>query len=240
MVSLYSSLTGDGLSPHSAWRAAFAIVPVPALLFTALLVIMFGTDHPAGTWDNRHRLNQEKGMLSPESSGEHVSITEKDDLETKTGKGRSSSPTPKSPTISSDIDTAVNTPLTLPLLIAILRSPYTWLPTLSYLSTFGFELAFESNLSNILFALYKSPSFGQTKAGYITSAYGLLNIASRPFGGFLSDMVYKRWGVKGKKYVMLGCGMLQGAFAIGLGCYLDREKPECTSVLVRSNIPSKH
>jgi hypothetical protein len=31
-----------------AWRAAFAIVPVPILLFTVVLVILFGTDHPAG------------------------------------------------------------------------------------------------------------------------------------------------------------------------------------------------
>lgn len=27
MVSLYASLRSDGLSQHSAWRAAFAIVP---------------------------------------------------------------------------------------------------------------------------------------------------------------------------------------------------------------------
>jgi NNP family nitrate/nitrite transporter-like MFS transporter len=38
MVALYNQLLRDGLSRHSAWRAAFAIVPVPVLLFTAILV----------------------------------------------------------------------------------------------------------------------------------------------------------------------------------------------------------
>lgn len=56
MVSLYDSLRHAGLSKHVAWRAAFAIVPVPILLFTAALVILFGTDHPAGKWNQRHTL----------------------------------------------------------------------------------------------------------------------------------------------------------------------------------------
>jgi NNP family nitrate/nitrite transporter-like MFS transporter len=56
MVSLYDALRLGGLSQHVAWRAAFAIVPVPILLITAVLVILFGTDHPAGTWNQRHTL----------------------------------------------------------------------------------------------------------------------------------------------------------------------------------------
>jgi NNP family nitrate/nitrite transporter-like MFS transporter len=39
------SLRLNGLSQHVA---AFAIVPVPILLFTAVFVLLFGTDHPAG------------------------------------------------------------------------------------------------------------------------------------------------------------------------------------------------
>ena len=55
-MGLYASLPHDGLSQHKAWRAAFAIVPVPVLLFTALIVVLFGTDHPAGKWSQRHTL----------------------------------------------------------------------------------------------------------------------------------------------------------------------------------------
>jgi hypothetical protein len=56
MVSLYDRLRHSGLSQHVAWRAAFAIVPVPILLLTAALIITFGTDHPAGMWNQRHTL----------------------------------------------------------------------------------------------------------------------------------------------------------------------------------------
>jgi hypothetical protein len=63
MVALYQSLTThSGLSPHSAWRAAFAIVPVPALLVVAILVLVFGTDHPAGKWEDRHKPLMEAGV----------------------------------------------------------------------------------------------------------------------------------------------------------------------------------
>lgn len=55
-VSLFQSLVNRGLSSHSAWRAAFAIVPVPILIFVALLCIFLGTDCPAGRWEERHTL----------------------------------------------------------------------------------------------------------------------------------------------------------------------------------------
>jgi len=56
MVSLYDQLRKAGLSQHNAWRASFAVVPVPILLFVAVLTLVFGTDHPAGKWSERHTL----------------------------------------------------------------------------------------------------------------------------------------------------------------------------------------
>jgi MFS transporter, NNP family, nitrate/nitrite transporter len=53
MLALYNTLVRDGLSSHSAWRAAFAIVPVPILLATAMAIMIFGTDHPSGKWSDR-------------------------------------------------------------------------------------------------------------------------------------------------------------------------------------------
>jgi NNP family nitrate/nitrite transporter-like MFS transporter len=41
-------LVEGGMSGHSAWRTAFAIVPVPILLIVAAATLFFGTDHPAG------------------------------------------------------------------------------------------------------------------------------------------------------------------------------------------------
>lgn len=54
MIALFNQLLADGMSPHIAWRAAFAIVPVPILISVATATLMFGTDHPAGKWSDRH------------------------------------------------------------------------------------------------------------------------------------------------------------------------------------------
>lgn len=261
MVALYQHLTvQSGLSPHSAWRAAFAMVPVPALISLAILVLVFGTDHPAGKWEDRHRPLMEAGV---EGAGpgteqhfshkdEKILISEEAEVEGAKTRivavestrsecrdfseflrvlGAVIQRLYSECAVTSEVDVAVNTPLTRQLAYAIITNPLTWLPALSYLTTFGFELAIDSNLANILFAIYKSKSFGQTKAGYITSTFGLLNFIFRPAGGFFGDMMYRRWGVPGKKYLMLACGVMQGALSIGLGFYIDSTgKPDLATV----------
>ena len=54
MTALYDGLLSAGLMPSVAWRASFVIVPVPCLLLVATAVMVFGTDHPAGKWSDRH------------------------------------------------------------------------------------------------------------------------------------------------------------------------------------------
>lgn len=51
----------------------------------------------------------------------------------------------------------------------ILTNHLTWLPSLAYITTFGFELAVDATLANVIYGIYKSPTFGQTKAGYVSS-----------------------------------------------------------------------
>ena len=68
----------------------------------------------------------------------------------------------------SELDYAVNEPLTLGLALKVISTPLTWLPALAYFSTFGYELAIDANLANIYLTLYKSATFGQTKAGYVS------------------------------------------------------------------------
>lgn len=71
------------------------------------------------------------------------------------------------------IEVAVNESLTLKSFLRMMGTPYTWLPALMYMTTFGFELGVDANLANVLFAAHKSSSFGQTQAGYYagTSRY---------------------------------------------------------------------
>jgi NNP family nitrate/nitrite transporter-like MFS transporter len=56
MIALFNKLRDDGLSSSTSWRAAFAIVPVPILLTVAAMCLIFGTDHPAGKWSQRHNV----------------------------------------------------------------------------------------------------------------------------------------------------------------------------------------
>lgn len=63
----------------------------------------------------------------------------------------------------------------------IMKNPRTWLPALSYMTSFGFELAAVSFLSNHLYSLYRSESFTQLDAGYYTSVYGFLSASACSF-----------------------------------------------------------
>ncbi|KAH9930973.1 uncharacterized protein B0H18DRAFT_952970 [Fomitopsis serialis] len=52
--------------------------------------------------------------------------------------------------VTSSVDVAVNQPVTMAVVKETTLSPLTWLPSLAYLTTFGFELAVDANLSNVL------------------------------------------------------------------------------------------
>lgn len=164
MAALYNSLVKH-MPSHSAWRAAFAIVPVPVLLFVAALVFFVGTDHPAGKWQDRHNIAGAKLRSAARNSSPQWSSEENiDEKESKDQKAASADVQVHQVT-TSELDVAVSEPLTLRVAARALSSPLTWLPALSYAMTFGFELAIDANMANVLFGLY--PKLGQTKAGYV-------------------------------------------------------------------------
>ncbi|GJE85170.1 nitrate transporter [Phanerochaete sordida] len=231
MVALYDRLRSDGLSPHSAWRAAFAIVPVPILFFVALLTLLVGTDHPNGKWADRHKVP----MALPHDGAADGSSRASGDIEVAERKVEA--PTEKIEREKDPVNVEVasvmpsrpasvrqdSVPLTWKLAMDVVLNPLTWLPALAYMSSFGYELAIDANLANVYFGLYnKTKGFGQTRCGYIASIFGLLNVFTRPFGGYLGDAVYRWWGVPGKKYLVLALGLLQGAMSLAWGLYLDR------------------
>ncbi|OCH89835.1 nitrate transporter [Obba rivulosa] len=245
MVALYNKLRLDGLSMHSAWRAAFAIVPLPALLLTAAAILIFGVDHPYGRWQDRHKVPvaqlQTSDACAPalhDKDAEQGEVAEQkiEEIITKKDRGMVTpevrlSSNEKAPS-GVDIQ-AVNQELTLAIARDVILNPLTWLPSLAYMTTFGFELAIDANLANVLFSLYTGRNFGQTKAGYIAGIYGLLNVFARPLGGYLGDLIYKSFGVPGKKYLTLTCGAIQGVISIGLGVYIDRhDNPKLAVVVV--------
>ncbi|KAI6106918.1 major facilitator superfamily domain-containing protein, partial [Pisolithus croceorrhizus] len=231
MIALYNSLLSDGLTPHVAWRAAFAIVPVPFLLTVAVAILALGTDHPAGRWSDRHKAIaygiQNKDTLPASHKDKEVAITKEGsgDIHVTVSAAQGLS-------LESELDFAVNEPVTWALAVKVITRPLTWLPALAYLTTFGYELAIDANLANVLFTLYNSPTFGQTKAGYIASIFGFLNVFTRPLGGYFGDMLYKKFGVPGKKYLLIILGITQGLLSIGLGLYIDSNQHPSLIIII--------
>jgi len=91
----------------------------------------------------------------------------------------------------------------------------TALVALPYFTTFGAELA----VNSILGAFYIiDGQYSQTQAGNLAAIFGLLNVVTRPMGGYLSDRIYLYSGnVQMKKYWMLGLGVIEGVFMIAIG-----------------------
>ena len=209
MTNLYQSLRDRGMSNHKAWRASFAIVPVPILLSLAALALLFGTDCPAGKWSQRHEVPATAiAAARGHEFGSGTYDAGKKDVE---GAGASvlaaGGESEKGAAVDAvEVDVAINEPLTFKSGLKVASAPQTWLPAFSYFTTFGLELAVDANFINILYAMYKSApqKYSQVTCGYLTAVFGLLNFVTRPFGGYLGDMIYRKYGVPGKKYLTLG------------------------------------
>lgn len=62
------------------------------------------------------------------------------------------------------------------------------------------------------------PELGQTKAGQWASMFGLLNVFSRPLGGIISDLLYRKThSLWVKKAWIIFVGVVSGAFNIAIG-----------------------
>ncbi|GAA5874369.1 hypothetical protein JCM16303_005829 [Sporobolomyces ruberrimus] len=228
MVALFQSLIDRGLTDSQAWRASFALVPVPILWFVAILCLWLGTDHPAGKWSARHTLPAtaiaaRQGHFATLDASERATVERKMREKTvATGRVEAVEEDEQDEAAAEvPLDIAVAEPLTWKSFGQIVSKSYTWLPALMYATTFGFELGVDANLANVLVSDHKG--LGQLKAGYYASTFGFLNVFTRPFGGWLGDKVYtsKRFGgVRAKKYLTIVLGFLQGAMSLAYGLYV--------------------
>lgn len=126
------------------------ILRVPILLTTAALVLIFGQDHPAGKWSERHNLPATAIAIR---QGHHVhydhaeQVHDNKDAADKMEKGKAGDTqaihsvnddgfSPEE-NVTSVVDVAVNESLTGKAAVKILTNRLTWLPALAYLTTFG-------------------------------------------------------------------------------------------------------
>jgi MFS transporter, NNP family, nitrate/nitrite transporter len=89
-----------------------------------------------------------------------------------------------------------------------------WILFATYGACFGIELVMNGNL-----ATYIGDEFGvdSSKAGLIAGLFGLMNLFARSLGGILSDLMSKKWGMRGRLwalfFVLLSDGLALIAFS---------------------------
>lgn len=237
MPAIFESLVHQsGLTAHNAWRVAF-IVPFIIIVAVGIALLLVCPDTPTGSWSQRHLAAQQR-LAEHGVTGDIVEvpgeITEKKTLSLESG----------SPTTTQDqklefdasgerkgsfvgeaqideqqmLDTARGEIIRKPTFkeaMHVVFSPQTLVTCMCYFCSFGGELA----INNILGAYYLKnfESLGETGSGRWAAMFGLLNVFFRPAGGVFCDMIYKRTGVWGKKYLMHAFLLIAGAFLIAIG-----------------------
>lgn len=162
----------------------------PILIFVAVLTLIFGQDHPAGKWSERHNVlatqlaikqgHQVHYGANERSHSPAPADDDDEDLEKKKKEAVSVQviDAEPDPVVKSTVDVAVNEALTVKTALKIVGSPLTWLPALAYLTTFGFELALDAKMADILYGIYakRLDGFTMVTAGYYTSVlYAILS-----------------------------------------------------------------
>ena len=236
MPAIFDSLVSrQHLSAHVAWRVAF-IVPFICIVSVAIALLVCCPDTPTGKWSERH-LRAEQNLAEHGITGDVVNLP-------AGFAGKSSPVGTASPSAGSNekidftangkvsgnhdheaqlgeqqmLDTARGEVVQKPTFkeaMHVVFSLQTMVTAGAYFCSFGTELSVNSILG--AYYLENFPALGQTGTGRWAAMFGLLNIVCRPAGGILSDFIYRRSGVWGKKMLIHVYAVITGAFLIAIG-----------------------
>ncbi|EXJ72522.1 MFS transporter, NNP family, nitrate/nitrite transporter [Cladophialophora psammophila CBS 110553] len=239
MPSIYDSLLGDGLTPHTAWRVAF-VVPGIVILAVAVGLLVLCQDTPIGKWSDRHRAAESHlaahGVQATIVDRPSVSIADKPPS-VSSGSGippagekvQYDATAERKMSVYADheaqmteqqmLDTARGEIVVKPTpreVVKAMFAPQTLVLAFCYFCSFGAELAINSILGTYYQKNFKQ--LGQTTSGQWAAMFGLLNVVYRPAGGIFADLLFKRFhNVWVKKIWIHTLGIVTGVFLIAIG-----------------------
>ncbi|KAL9638141.1 MAG: hypothetical protein Q9164_001735 [Protoblastenia rupestris] len=249
MPAIFDSLVqNQGLTPRVAWRVSF-IVPFIIITSVAISMLLLCPDTPTGKWSDRHlaaqqnlanhgitgavvdvpgeftdKQNHTPGTESPSTDTTDNGKGEKLGFEA-TGKRTDSTDHEAQIGEQQMLDTARGEIVQKPSFkeaIPVVFSLQTLVQCGCYFCSFGGELAINSVLG--AYYLKNFTQLGQSGSGRWAAMFGLLNVAFRPAGGVIGDIVYRSLGVWGKKYVIHILAIICGAFLIAIGLLDSHDK----------------
>ncbi|RAO66064.1 uncharacterized protein BHQ10_002076 [Talaromyces amestolkiae] len=225
MPAIFDSLVKhQGLSDHKAWRVAYV---VPFIIITAIAIgMMFLCDDtPTGKWSERHLGGTDTPMMTssnPDSSAfSSGTVTPRIANEKIDGKIASTSSAGSDTEAQVDnsegdlIDEMIVAPTWRETLQVVFSLPTISLAAL-YACSFGAELALDGALGS--YYTKNFPKMGQTKSGEWAAMFGLLNVVTRPLGGYIADVIYRRTSsVWAKKIWLTFLVIVTGVFLLAIG-----------------------
>lgn len=239
MPSIYDSLLSNGLTPHVAWRVAF-VVPGIVILTVAAGLLLLCDDTPVGKWSERHNVAQ----TNLAAHGVQATIVERPQGGIADKPASESSGTASPPggekmqydatgdrkmsghndheaqlTEQQMLDTARGEIIIKPSamqMVKVMFAPQTLVQAFCYFCSFGAELAINSILGTYYQKNFKQ--LGQTTSGQWAAMFGLLNVVTRPLGGIIADILFRRFRtVWAKKVWIHTLGVITGVLLIVIG-----------------------
>jgi NNP family nitrate/nitrite transporter-like MFS transporter len=226
MPAIFDSLVHkQGLTPHVAWRVSF-VVPFILITVTGIGMLFLTEDTPTGSWADRGKPiaaashsstivsttgGLQDSLAAPTGSisfyDDKNVVTNSADIESGTGEVR----------ILDEVQHEVIQKPSFKEAAKVAFSLQTLMLCCGYVCSFGGELAINSILGT--YYLKNFPYLGQTTSGRWAAMFGLLNVISRPAGGFIGDLIYK-WtngNLWAKKFWIHFVGVVAGVLLIIIG-----------------------